>query len=53
MTGRFKSVLFLCAAIAFVATFNLAANAEAKRALITQKIDESQLIRLGQQPTCA
>lgn len=46
MIGRFKSVLFLCAAIACVATFNLAANAEAKRALITQKIDESQLITL-------
>ena len=47
MTGRFKSVLFLLAAVAFVLTFNLASNAEAKRALITQKIDESQLTTLA------
>ena len=47
MTGRFKSVLFLFAAVAFVLTFNLASNAEAKRALITQKIDESQLTTLA------
>src|SRR5271157_6031649 len=46
MTGRFKSVLFLFAAVAFVLTFNLASNAEAKRALVTQKIDESQLTTL-------
>jgi subtilase family serine protease len=43
---RFKSVLLLSAAVAFVLTFNLASNAEAKRALITQKIDESQLTTL-------
>ena len=47
MTGRFKSVLFLLAAVAFVLTFNLASNAEAKRALITQKIDASQLTTLA------
>src|SRR5271169_2043968 len=46
MTGRFKTVLLLSAAVAFVLTFNLASNAEAKRALITQKIDESQLTTL-------
>src|SRR5271157_1347321 len=42
MTGRFR-ILLLFAAVAFVLTFNLASTAEAKRALITQKIDESQL----------
>ncbi len=47
MTGRFKSVLFLLAAVAFVLTFNLASNAEAKRALVTQKIDASQLTTLA------
>ena len=46
MTGRSKSVLFLFAAVAFVATFNLASDAEARRALITQKIDESRLVTL-------
>jgi subtilase family serine protease len=46
MTGRSKSILFLFAAVAFVLTFNLASNAEARRALITQKIDESHLTTL-------
>ena len=47
MTGRSKSVLFLLAAVAFVLTFNLASNAEAKRALVTQKIDASRLTTLA------
>lgn len=47
MTGRFKTVLFLFAAVAFVLTFNLASNAEARCALITQKIDETQLTTLA------
>lgn len=47
LTGRFRSVLPLLAAVAFVLTFSLASNAEAKRALITQKIDESQLTTLS------
>src|SRR5208283_960273 len=47
MTGRFKSFLFLFATIAFVLTLNLASYAEASRALITQKIDESQLVTLA------
>ena len=46
MTGRVKSILFVFAVIAFVSTFNLASNAEAHRALVTQKIDESQLTTL-------
>ncbi len=46
MAGRYKFVLFLCAAVAFVLTFNLASNAEAKRTLITQKIDETKLVAL-------
>jgi len=46
MTGRFRVVLFVFAVVAFVSTFNLASNAEARRALVTQKIDESQLTTL-------
>ena len=43
---RFKSVLFPFAAFAFVITFNLASNAQDKRALVTQEIDETQLTTL-------
>ena len=46
MTGRFKSVVLLLAVIAFVFTLNPASNAEAKRVLITQRVDESQLTTL-------
>ncbi|MGO9520504.1 MAG: protease pro-enzyme activation domain-containing protein [Candidatus Korobacteraceae bacterium] len=47
MTGRFKSFLFLFATVAFVLTLNLASYAEASRALITQKIDETRTVTLA------
>ncbi|MGB8771283.1 MAG: protease pro-enzyme activation domain-containing protein [Candidatus Korobacteraceae bacterium] len=40
------SVVLLFAVLAFVFTFSLASNAEAKRVLITQPIDQSNLITL-------
>jgi subtilase family serine protease len=46
MTGRFKSVLYLFAAFAFVLIFNVASQAQYKRALVTQDIDETQLTTL-------
>jgi len=45
MTRRNLGTTFL-AVVAFALTFNLNSNAEAKRHLITQKIDESKLVTL-------
>ena len=46
MIHRARGTPFLLAVVAFVFTFNLASSAEAKRPLITQKIDESKLVTL-------
>ena len=46
MTRRTLSITLL-AVVAFVFTFNLTSIAEAKRKLITQKIDESKLVTLA------
>ena len=47
MNRRSGSIALLFAVLAFVFTFNLASNAEAKRLLITQEIDQSHLITLA------
>src|SRR5664279_4812777 len=46
MIRRNGFVLFALTVVAFVTTFNLASNAQAKRLLVTQKIDNSQLTTL-------
>ncbi|MGC2110651.1 MAG: protease pro-enzyme activation domain-containing protein [Candidatus Korobacteraceae bacterium] len=46
MSGRFRNISFLFAVLAFVFTLNLASNAEARRAQITQKVDDSRLTTL-------
>ncbi|MGA2905604.1 MAG: protease pro-enzyme activation domain-containing protein, partial [Candidatus Korobacteraceae bacterium] len=47
MKHRSGSIVLLFAVLAFVFTFNLASNAEAKRLLITQKIDPTRLTTLA------
>jgi subtilase family serine protease len=47
MTGRFRGVLILLALVAFVLTLNLVSFAGNTRELITQKVDDHQLITLA------
>jgi subtilase family serine protease len=47
MIRRYGFLLIVLATVAFVTTFNLASDAQAKRLLVTQKIDNSQLTTLA------